>query len=329
MLSRRTRAGLLARAVVDQRSLALLSGVNADRVAATGWALGGGLAGIAGVLLAPSTELSPYGLTLVVLETLAVVVIAKLARRWRSCVAALALGIAQAELQQVQLQGTAQTIFSSVQTNLFVVALLAALLLIPQLAETGAGAVPRSPAGPSAGHAGACRWRCCSWPLRCSSRSRICDTAEQVPALALIFLSLMLLSGRRRARSRWEPPATAGVGALLTAGFMSGGAGLPMLPGPIALLLGALGAGVLGLITGYPALRRSGLALALTTLAVGTVAEPLRLRAADVHHRPDIRTDRPGGHTFYAVELLCLLIGLGRRRAAHPRAGRTRAASRP
>ncbi len=52
-------------------------------------------------------------------------------------VSALALGIGQSELQQLQLHGLAQTIFGSVQSNLFVLALLVALLLIPQLAETG------------------------------------------------------------------------------------------------------------------------------------------------------------------------------------------------
>ena len=272
VVSRRTRAGLLARAVVDERSLALLSGVRADRVAATGWALGGGLAGMAGVLLAPSTELSPYGLTLVVLETLAVVVIARLVSAVIAVVgAALAIGIAQAELQQVQLHGTAQTIFGSVQSNLFVVALLAGLLLIPQLAETGSGAVSAWPAAPSAGRGGACRWRARSWRHPCSSRSTICVPPSRYPRLALIFLSLMLLSGVAGQISLGAA-GYGGVGALLTAGFMSGGAGTADAAGPRRTALRNARRGVLGLITGYPALRRSGLALALTTLAVGTVA---------------------------------------------------------
>ena len=271
VVSRRTRAGLLARAVVDQRSLALLSGVNADRVAATGWALGGALAGIAGVLLAPSTQLSPYGLTLVVLETLAVVVIAKLVSAVAVVGSALAIGIAQSELQQVQLHGVAQTIFGSVQSNLFVLALLIGLLLIPQLAETGSGAVSALARRPV-------RWPRWTVPIGVLVLGSpllfpvvSLRTAQQVPGLALIFLSLMLLSGVAGQISLGAA-GYAGVGALLSAGFMDGAAGLPRLPGPVALAFGAIGAGVLGLITGYPALRRSGLALALTTLAVGTVA---------------------------------------------------------
>ena len=309
-ISRRTRAGLLARAVVDQRSLALLCGVNADRVAATGWALGGGLAGIAGVLLAPTTELSPYGLTLVVLETLAVVVIAKLVSAVAVVASALALGILQAELQQVQLSGLAQTIFGSVQTNLFVLALLIGLLLIPQLAETGAGAVSAVARRPV-------RWPRWTVPVAVAFLGAPLlfpftnlRTAQQVPALALIFLSMMLLTGVAGQISLGVA-GYAGVGALLSAAFAAGAAGLPRLPGPIALLFGALGAGVLGLITGYPALRRSGLALALTTFAVGTVASRFIFEQPRFTSGLAIKEAAGGGRGFYALELGGLLLGLG------------------
>jgi branched-chain amino acid transport system permease protein len=304
-----TRAGLLARAVVDRRSLALLCGVNADRVAATGWAIGGGLAGVAGVLLAPSTELSPYGLTLVVLETLAVVVIAKLVSAWVVVLSALTIGIVQAELQRVQLEGVAQTIFGSVQSNLFVLALLIGLLLIPQLAETSAGAV-------SAVRRRPVRWPRATVPIAVLFLAApllfpLVDlrTAQQVPALALIFLSLMLLSGVAGQISLGAA-GYAGVGAMLTAGFMDGAAGLPALPGPIALAFGTIGAGVLGLITGYPALRRSGLALALTTLAVGTIASRFVFQQPSFTSGLDIHPVASGGRAFYAVELVCLLLGL-------------------
>ena len=309
-VAKRTRAGLLARAVVDERSLALLSGVRADRVAAAGWALGGGLAGLAGVLLAPSTQLSPYGLTLVVLETLAVVVVAKLVSAVIAVAAALGIGVAQAELQQIQLHGTAQTIFGSVQSNLFVVALLAALLLIPRLAETGVGAVAAVARRPQ-------RWPRWSIPLAAAFLASPLifpqadlRTAQQVPALALIFLSLMLLSGVAGQISLGAA-GYGGVGALLTADFASGGAGFPTVPGPLALILGTLGAGLLGLITGYPALRRSGLALALTTLAVGTVASRFVFEQPTFTTGLNIRTVVRGDRTFYLVEVLCLLIGLG------------------
>lgn len=328
VVARRTRAGLLARAVVDQRSLALLAGVNADRVAAIGWALGGGLAGLAGVLLAPSTQLSPYGLTLVVLETLAVVVIAKLQSAIAVVVSALAIGIGQAELQRVQLNGLAQTIFGSVQSNLFVLALLIGLLLIPQLAETGAGAVASVARRPR-------RWPRWTVPVGAAFLASPVlfplvdvNTAQQVPALGLIFLSLMLLSGVAGQISLGAA-GYAGVGALLAAGFTAGAGGLPKLPGIIALAFGAIGAGVLGLITGYPALRRSGLALALTTLAVGTVASRFVFEQPRFTSGLTIRLAVGGDRAFYALELVCLMLGLGLVEVlTHGRVGRALRAAR-
>jgi branched-chain amino acid transport system permease protein len=302
--------------------------VNADRVAATGWALGGGLAGLAGILLAPSTQLSPYGLTLVVLETLAVVVIAKLVSPIAVVVSALAIGIGQAELQRVQLNGIAQTIFGSLQSNLFVLALLVALLLIPQLAETGSGAVAAIARRPS-------RWPRWTVPVAVAFLASPVlfppvdvRTAQLVPALALIFLSLMLLSGVAGQISLGAA-GYAGVGALMGAGFASGLGGLPKLPGVIALAFGALAAGVLGLITGYPALRRSGLALALTTLAVGTVASQFVFEQPRFTSGLDIRPAIAGDRAFYALELICLMLGLGLvELLTHGRVGRALRAGR-
>jgi branched-chain amino acid transport system permease protein len=225
-------------------------------------------------------------------------------------VAALALGIGQAELQRVQFHGLGQIIFGSVQSNLFVIALLVGLLLIPQLAETGTSAVAAVARRPT-------RW---SWwivpvavvflaaPLLFPQVDL--HTAEQVPALALIFLSLMLLSGVAGQISLGAA-GYAGVGGLLSTALMSGAGGLPALPGPVALIFGALGTGLLGLVTGYPALRRTGLALALTTLAVGTVASRFVFEQPTFTSGLNVQTAVRGGHQFYAVELICLLFGLG------------------
>jgi branched-chain amino acid transport system permease protein len=154
------------------------------------------------------------------------------------------------------------------------------------------------------------------------------STAQQVPALALIFLSLMLLSGVAGQISLGAA-GYAGVGALLAAGFTAGAGGLPKLPGIIALAFGAIGAGVLGLITGYPALRRSGLALALTTLAVGTVASRFVFQQPRFTSGLAIRQAVSGGRAFYALELVCLMLGLGMvEMLTHGRVGRALRAAR-
>src|SRR3954453_12974048 len=76
LLLRLTPLGTQIRAFVDRRDLAELSGVDANRVAAVGWAIGSVFAAPTGMLLTATLPLDPFGLTLVVLETFAMPVIA-------------------------------------------------------------------------------------------------------------------------------------------------------------------------------------------------------------------------------------------------------------
>ena len=78
LLFRFTRIGMEIRAVVDRRELAELSSIPANRVAGLSWALGCGLAGLTGVLLAPQFGLDPFHLTLLVIETFSIAVVARL-----------------------------------------------------------------------------------------------------------------------------------------------------------------------------------------------------------------------------------------------------------
>src|SRR5205807_868083 len=74
---RYTHLGTEIRAVVDRRELSELAAINANRVAALSWAMGAGLAGLTGVLLAPD-GLDPVRLTLLVIETFSIAVVARL-----------------------------------------------------------------------------------------------------------------------------------------------------------------------------------------------------------------------------------------------------------
>lgn len=63
-LFRFTGLGLSLRGAADNRTAAALVGINPDRSAVVAWLLGGGLAGLAGILLGGVTQLSPYSLAL-------------------------------------------------------------------------------------------------------------------------------------------------------------------------------------------------------------------------------------------------------------------------
>jgi sulfate-transporting ATPase len=62
-----TQFGLAMRGSAQNRTAATLVGINPQLAASSAWALGGGLAGLAGILLAASTNLNPYTLSLQVL----------------------------------------------------------------------------------------------------------------------------------------------------------------------------------------------------------------------------------------------------------------------
>jgi ABC-type branched-subunit amino acid transport system ATPase component/branched-subunit amino acid ABC-type transport system permease component len=78
LLLRRTRLGLLMRADVDKRELAMLRGVNTPRISSVTWVLTMMLAGLGGCLLGPLYGMDGFTYTLVVLGSLAAIVFAGL-----------------------------------------------------------------------------------------------------------------------------------------------------------------------------------------------------------------------------------------------------------
>ncbi len=328
LVTTRTTFGRQVRAVVDDRQLAELSAVPADRVAAAGWAVGTTLAGFTGILLAPGLQLDPYSLTLLVLETFAVVVAARLASMPVAVLAALAIGVGQSELTQVTATGNLGDTLLTVQSNLFVVSLLVLLLVVPKLRELGGdagatgrfssrGAHPSTPGNRAEARrdilvkfAGAALLLA---PL--SFAPADLRAAFTVPALALIFLSLVIVTGYSGQVSLGVA-GYAGLGALFSLKLANGEfLGLPAVPGIWALLLGAILVAPVGFVTGYPAIRRRGLTLALTTFAVGAVVSRFVFEApalaTGLFVNPLTFFSRElSDRWFYVLELACLALGL-------------------
>ncbi|MFF2656153.1 ABC transporter permease [Kitasatospora sp. NPDC058032] len=335
--TRFTPFGLALRAVVDDRRLAELAGVDADRVSAAGWAFGSFTAGLVGIALAPYLLLDPYGLPLLVMETMAVAVAARLRSIPVAVVTGLGLGVLQAELTRFRPEGQLLPLVQAVQANLFVVALLvAALLAGPGLAD-GRGRPDGSPVPPwvrarGGGGAWAARAVCLVLLLLpLGFRGNDLRSALLVPALALVLLSIVVVTGYGGQISLGQA-GYAGLGALGTALLMSGRIpGLPALPAVPALLFAVLATAPLGLLTGWPAIRRRGLALALVTFAVGTTLS--RFVFQQPYATTGLVLDRPaflaGDRAFYVAELLLLGLGAAVVRALHGgRTGRALSAMR-
>ncbi|MCW2670798.1 MAG: ABC-type transporter, integral rane subunit [Frankiales bacterium] len=311
-----TRLGADVRAVVDRRELALLSGVDVDRVNELGWAIGTTLSAITGLLLAPGLSLTPYGLTLVVLETFAIPVLARLSSLGVATVAGLALGVAQAELSQVHV--TAEpfaTALQGLQSNLLVVALLGGLLLLPSLREVGDAGTARSFSSRHVRRTSLRRSALLYGTAVVLLASPLTYPAEQlrqaqaVPGLAVVLVSIVVLTGYG-GRISLGQAGFAGLGALFFAKLSTGA------PELIALVGGMLAAGAIGVLTGYPAIRRRGLFLALTTFAVGVTVSrfvfesPSLTAGVDVNRPSLFGLSLAGDHTFYAFELVCLVVAL-------------------
>ncbi|OEJ96862.1 ABC transporter permease subunit [Streptomyces thermolilacinus] len=333
-VTRWTRLGRELRAVVDNRELAVLGGIAADRVAAAGWAFGSFTAGLTGVLLAPHVRLDPYGLPLLVVEVIAVAVVARMRSLPAAVGAALALGVAQAQLTRFHPGGWAGPLVQALGANLFVVALLVAALAVPAVGAgggrdaggPGAAGADVLPRGTTAGaRVPPGLWLCVAVALALPLGFAGADlrTSVQVPALAVVLLSLVVVTGRGGQISLGQA-AYAGLGALFTALLAAGRVpGLPPLPELVALGAAVVLVAPLGLLTGWPAIRRRGLALALVTLAVGVAVS--RFVLAQPYATAGLAVERPAGFLtdrgYYLLELAALAGALAA--VAALRRGRT------
>ncbi|MGW1494980.1 ABC transporter permease subunit [Streptomyces sp. NPDC002402] len=309
-VTRWTRFGRELRAVVDNRALAALGGIDADRVSAVGWAFGSFTAGLTGVLLAPYVRLDPYGLPLLVVEVIAVAVVARMRSLAVAVAAALAIGVAQAQLTRLHPSGWGEQLLQAVGANLFVVALLIAALMLPGVGAQSTVARAAAPAVRIPGVVWLVAGILFLLPLGFAGSDL--HTSIQVPALAVILLSLVVVTGRGGQISLGQA-AYAGLGALFTALLAAGRfPGLPAMPELLALVVAVLLVAPLGLLTGWPAIGRHGLALALATLAVGVGVS--RFVFAQPYATAGLSLSRPTGLTsdraYYVVELAVLACAL-------------------
>ncbi|WP_406128398.1 ABC transporter permease subunit [Streptomyces sp. NBC_00989] len=305
-----TRFGRELRAVVDDRRLAVLGGVDADRVAAAGWAFGSFTAGLTGVLLAPYVRLDPYGLPLLVMEVVAVAVAARMRSLPVAVVVALGIGVGQSQLTRLHLAGWRGQLVQAVGANLFVLALLVAALVLPGLGAKDA--LPRTATARVATPPGAWIVAAVLFLLPLGFAGSDLHTSVQVPALGVVLLSLVVVTGRGGQLSLGQA-AYAGLGALFTALLAAGRfPGLPRLPELAALALAVLLVAPLGLVTGWPAISRHGLALALTTFAVGVGVS--RFVFAQPYATSGLSLARPSGfdgdRAYYVLELALLAAAL-------------------
>jgi branched-chain amino acid transport system permease protein len=269
----RTRVGLAMRAVVDDRNLVALNGAQPNRVSMLSWAMGSSLAALAGVLIAPLITLNIIVLTLLVINAYAAAIVGRLTSLPRTFIGAFALGLFIEMYHGFgpHLHGTLEDINRGLQGSLPVVFLFVALLFLPQArlraGRLVGGKAPRVP-GLRESVVGAVVLVVVTWLV--TRNLSIADQARAGKGLAfaLVMLSLVPLTGYA-AQVSLAQLSLAGLGA-----FAAGKWGAHVGFGP-AIVLGALLAGLVGVVFALPALRLQGLYLALTTMAFAVMLDQM------------------------------------------------------
>jgi ABC-type branched-subunit amino acid transport system ATPase component/branched-subunit amino acid ABC-type transport system permease component len=278
-LYRFTRFGLRTRAAAETEKGAYTSGISPDRIAGFNWIISGAVAGIAGILIAPIAPLVPYSYTLFIVPALAAAIVGNFRRLGPAVAAGLVIGMLQSELTYLKTQHS--WLPSSGLAELVPLAVILVVLVIRAKPLPSRGVVLK----PDLGRA--------PRPNR-TSMPTVVGVAVGVVALAalhgsaraalvtgLIFgvisLSLVVVTGYAGQVSLAQL-TLAGVGGFLVA-TISTSWGVPF---PIAPILAACGATVIGVVVGLPALRVRGLPVAVVTLSLAVALQALWFRNSDI-----------------------------------------------
>lgn len=265
-----TRLGVAMRAVVDDRSLMMLNGGRPGRISMMAWALGAGMAAIAGVLLSAEQTLSATTLTLLFINAYAVAVVGRLRSLPGVFLGAVILGLAQSYVIGYLPQATTIGPISlrSVAQALPAVMLFAVMILQPQDRLKAAGSARMStPTRPPSQ-----RFAVVSGVVFVVVVAAL-GSLIQGPDLnllltgffyAVVVLSLVPLTGYAGQISLAQLSFT-GIGAIAMASWGANGE-LWAVAASVALC------GAIGALIAFPALRLSGIYLALGTAAFAMFA---------------------------------------------------------
>jgi len=262
--------GLRMRAVVDDRELTVLAGIRARRVTSAAWVIGSAFAGLSAILLVPFVGLDAAILTLLVVQAFGGAVVGRLTSIPLAFAGAMAIGLGASFATRLVIGHPG---LAGLPTSLPFIVLFAVLVLSPRdsfgvLGRSGdpgrrSVRIPRLSPGGTVVLLGAAL----VLPLFVHGGRLLVATAFL--AYVLLFVSLGLLVGLSRQLSLCHAVFLA-LGATLLAHLVDAG-----LPFPLALLLGGLAVVPLGVAIALPAVRLSGLFLALATFGFGILAQSL------------------------------------------------------
>ncbi|HVV08141.1 ABC transporter permease [Amycolatopsis sp.] len=273
----RTRFGVVTRAVVESEKGSVIVGVSPERVALANWALGSAIAGLGGAVVSPLVPLTPSGFTLLVVPALAAALIGKFSSMVPIVFSGLVLGMLQSYLSFLHGQNWYPQWLGDSANDLLPLVVVLVVLLVRGSALPGRGLLilESLPVTRRPRHVGVTAvvslllGLVALFALQGGYRAALITTL----VLAVIGLSFVVVTGYVGQIS-FAQYSLAGVSALLLA-RMTTDWGIPF---PLAPLLSALAAGVVGVLVGLPALRVRGVYLAVVTIAMAVAIESVYFR---------------------------------------------------
>ncbi|WP_439030561.1 ABC transporter permease subunit [Gordonia terrae] len=266
-----THTGLAMRAVVNDPELVELHGTNSRRVQQLAWIIGSTFAALSGVLIAPFTGIEAVAMTFLVVQAFGAAAVGAFSSIPLTYVGALVIGVAASISTKFVVD---HPVLNGLSSSLPFFFLLVALLVIP---KKKLEAPPRAEKPPVVPWKGPDR-------LRYGVGVVVVAMLALVPLLvganlsyftigltqAIMLLSLGLLVRTAGLVSLCQA-AFGAIGAAAFAQFMSE----LHLPWLVSVLLGALVVVPVAALLALPAIRLSGLFLALATLGFGLMVEQL------------------------------------------------------
>ena len=314
LLYRRTRVGVAMRAVVDDPELSQLTGASSGRISSYAWMISTMLAGVAGILLAPQTNMNILELTLLVVYGYSAAVVGRLRSLPLTILGAMILGVTNS----LAIGYAPASAVSYITMALPMGLLFLALLILPQARLSLARVVRARP------------------PRVASARLSMLGSGTLV-ALAILF-ALVLSAGNLNIMGEVLVIALLGLSLVPLSGyggqvslcqytFLGLGCVVMAKVGGGHSVLGVLAAvgicAAVGAVLAVPALRLRGLYLALATLAFAVLMDNLFFTASSVMGnggtltvgRPDIFglqfTSTRSFVILIAIVLAACMVGIG------------------
>lgn len=261
-----TRIGVAMRGSVDDRSLAMLNGARPDRASLLAWAIGASLAALSGILISPTLALSALPLTLLIVNAYAAAMIGRLRSLPWTFVGALILGLADAYSRgyiSTTVPDKIRQYLDGFYVSIPVIILFIVLLILPNPRLRGRATSRVREVIPMPTRLGTLMFGVAviggSAMLAQVIVGPDLENISRLWGIAIIGLSFVPLIGYAGQVSLCQLTFAA-IGAIVVAHL--GGTGNPLALVWVALITGAVGA-----LIALPALRLSGIYLALSTAA--------------------------------------------------------------